>query len=66
MRVKTPLEAIQGCDILVLATPWPEFREISVDILIKNMPGRVLIDPYGIFLSQKAKLNNFNHFILGV
>ena len=66
MRVKTPLDAIQGCDILILATPWPEFREISVDFLIKNMPGRVLIDPYGIFLSQKDKLTDFNHFILGV
>jgi len=56
--VKTPDEAIIGSDALVLATPWPEFRELDFGKLIPQMERSLVIDAGGFlegFLPPEAE-----------
>ena len=47
-RTQTAGEAIAGADVLVIMTPWPEFRNITAAELVALMIGRVVIDPYRV------------------
>ena len=57
---------IKGTDILVLMTKWKEFDNITKDMLILLMKGKIIIDPFGIL--RDLKLNNFGfeYFTKGV
>jgi len=48
---------IEDTDILVLMTKWKEFDNITIDMLILLMKGKIIIDPFGIL--RDLKLNNF-------
>ncbi len=37
-------EALQGCDAAVIATEWPQFREIAAQDLIEHMKTPVVLD----------------------
>jgi UDPglucose 6-dehydrogenase len=50
----SPSEALRGADVAVLATPWPEYRELRAEDVVSAMrrarvvdPGRVLEDVFG-------------------
>ena len=64
-RVNSVLEVLKGAEILVLATAWPEFREINVKILLENMAGKTVIDPYGLLDGNAIRSNDFIYFALG-
>jgi UDPglucose 6-dehydrogenase len=38
-------EALERADAVVLATPWPEFRDIDWPAVIRSMNGPVVVDP---------------------
>jgi UDPglucose 6-dehydrogenase len=46
-QVEDPLEACQGADALVVATPWPIYSAIDPAALSAALRGRVVIDPFG-------------------
>jgi UDPglucose 6-dehydrogenase len=62
----TPLDCVKDADVLVIATPWKEYRDLSVDALAKEMKGRVIIDPYRIIDGAKAAAAGFAYHTLGV
>jgi UDPglucose 6-dehydrogenase len=62
----TPLECAVGADVLVIATPWKEYRDLTVEALAKVMKGRVIIDPYRILDGAKAAAEGFAYHTLGV
>jgi UDPglucose 6-dehydrogenase len=37
--------AMAGADALVLATEWPQFRELTADEITQTMSGRLVLDP---------------------
>jgi UDPglucose 6-dehydrogenase len=37
--------AMAGADALVLATEWPQFRELTADEITQAMSGRLVLDP---------------------
>ncbi|MGH9631301.1 MAG: UDP binding domain-containing protein, partial [Bryobacteraceae bacterium] len=41
----SPLEALAGADLAVVATEWPEFRSITADDLVERMRTAVVVDP---------------------
>jgi UDPglucose 6-dehydrogenase len=43
-RCGTPLEAAAGADALVVATEWPQYRQVAADALIATMPSGLVID----------------------
>lgn len=46
-------DAISGADVAILATPWPEFRSLTIEYLVPKMPKPRLIDQAG-FLPHLA------------
>ena len=62
---KNILEAIQGCDILIITTPWREFKKINSIFLKKNIKNKILIDPYNILDKKKLLKIGINHISMG-
>lgn len=61
-----PLVCAEGADALVLATPWPQFRELQIIDLARVMPGRVLIDPFRLLNGEAATAAGFEYHALGM
>ncbi len=43
-RSKTPLEAVSGADALVVATEWPEYRQVPVEDVVTAMNTALIVD----------------------
>lgn len=63
---ETVEECFGGADVLVLITPWPEYRQITLDALAKTMRGRTIIDPYRLLDGKRAATLGFTYHTLGV
>lgn len=63
---KTAMECAEGADVLALVTPWPEYRELSLDALAKTMRGRVIVDPYRLLDGARARALGFTYYTLGL
>lgn len=61
-----PLDCAAGADVLVIATPWPEYRALSVEALAGAMAGRVILDPYRILDGRAAAAAGFTWHTLGM
>ena len=54
-----PLEAVSGADALVVATPWPDYRQIEASSLAGRMSGNLVLDAGGFLattLGEDARL----------
>jgi UDPglucose 6-dehydrogenase len=60
-----PLACAAGADALVLATPWPEYRELRVADLAQIMAGRLLVDPFRLLDGGAAAAAGFEYHSLG-
>jgi UDPglucose 6-dehydrogenase len=58
-------EAVQGCDAVVVATEWNEFRNLDLAKVITSMRGDVLVDAKNIFDATKAKSLGFHYYGMG-
>lgn len=61
-----PLAACAGADVVLIMTPWPEFRTIEVTHLAKVLRGHVVIDPYGMLDRRAAIGAGLDYHKLGV
>jgi UDPglucose 6-dehydrogenase len=61
-----PLSCAEGADALVLATPWPQYRELRITDLAQAMRGRLLIDPYRLLSGAEAAEAGFEYHALGM
>jgi UDPglucose 6-dehydrogenase len=50
----TALDAATGADALMILTPWPEYRQISILEIVTAMRGRIVLDPYKVLDSKIA------------
>lgn len=62
----TALDCAQDADVLVLATPWPEYKQLDIADLAKTMRGRVIIDPYRLLDGKAAANAGFAYHALGM
>ena len=58
-------QAATGCDALVIATEWNEFRNLDLAKVRELMAGDVLVDGKNIFEIEKAKSVGFRYFGMG-
>ena len=65
VRSKTPLDALEGACALVIATQWPEYREINVSD-VENIAGRLTVFDSNRFLSDFNKSSVISYFSVGV
>lgn len=55
---KSSIECIQESDLIVVATPWPEFAILNFTEILKNKSTDVtFIDPYGVINTKKMDRN---------
>ena len=59
------MESIKNADILVIATPWEEFRSLDLNKIKIEMNGNIIIDPYKILNEESLKKLNFNYYSIG-
>jgi UDPglucose 6-dehydrogenase len=65
VRSKTPLEALEGACALVIATQWPEYREINVSD-VENITGQFAVFDSNRFLSDFNKSSVISYYSVGV
>lgn len=65
VREESAMAAVQGADVVVIMTPWPEFRELDAATLASEMAGRVVIDPYGILDGAVMAAAGLEHLAVG-
>ena len=65
VRSETPLEALEGACALVIATQWPEYREINVSD-VENIAGQLAVFDSNRFLSDFNKSSVISYFSVGV
>ncbi len=58
-------EAVDSADVVLIMTPWQEFRELSIKKIKDLMNGNIIIDPYRILDTVLLKENHIEHFVLG-
>ena len=61
----TPLACCRDASALVIATPWPEFRNADLLAIRAAMPGRILLDPFGLLDGERAAALGFDYYRLG-
>ncbi|MDB5362924.1 MAG: UDP-glucose/GDP-mannose dehydrogenase [Rhodospirillales bacterium] len=59
------LDCARDADVLLILTPWAEFKTLAPDTLAHVMQGRVLIDPYRCLSRPAAEAAGFRYFTLG-
>ncbi len=64
-RSETPLEALEGACALVIATQWPECREINVSD-VENITGQFAVFDSNRFLSDFNKSSVISYYSVGV
>ncbi|MHB8423005.1 MAG: nucleotide sugar dehydrogenase [Leptospirales bacterium] len=63
---KDPISCAEGADVIVIITPWPEYRDISLTKLSRVMSGRVVLDPYRMFDCNEVVSAGFSYYALGM
>jgi UDPglucose 6-dehydrogenase len=61
-----PLAACAGADVVLIMTPWPEFRKIDIAQLASALRGKIVIDPYGMLDRRAAIAAGLEYHKLGV
>lgn len=64
-RVGSALDACRGRDVLVVMTPWAEFKAADPGAIARAMRGRIVIDPFGVIDAAHAAEHGLTHFRLG-
>jgi UDPglucose 6-dehydrogenase len=66
VRCADPLACAEGANALVIATPWPEYRELPIGDLARVMAGRVMLDPFRLLDPNEATKAGFEYHTLGM
>jgi UDPglucose 6-dehydrogenase len=61
-----PHDAARGADVLVIATPWPQYRNLRASDLAVVMAGRTIIDPYRVLDASACAAAGFRYRTLGM
>ena len=64
-RLKNIQECIHNADVLVIGTPWGEYKKISVEYLTESMNGKFVIDPYQVLDGDSLIKIGIKYFTLG-
>tara|TARA_B100000686_G_scaffold204229_1_gene211073 strand:- start:28934 stop:30181 length:1248 start_codon:yes stop_codon:yes gene_type:complete len=65
IEYKTSNGAIKNSEILIIATPWDEFRDLDLKAISLLMNGKIIIDPYKIFNEDLVKKFGFDYYSIG-
>jgi UDPglucose 6-dehydrogenase len=57
--------ACRGADVLLVMTPWPEFRDVPLELVAGVMRGRTIVDPNGLLDRRRVAELGFTLHRLG-
>ena len=57
--------AIEDTNILVVATPWEEFKKLDINIIASKMKGNIIIDPYKVLNKTSIDRLGFKYYFIG-
>jgi UDPglucose 6-dehydrogenase len=63
-RTADPVEALANAQALVVATEWPEYRQIPLDSISKLAPGLVVVDA-NRFLASWSAIASIRYLAVG-
>lgn len=70
MGKATLTAVLENADVVIIMTPWEEFKKISLETLKKKVKGKIIIDPYRVLMNinqnDDFELNGFQYLTLGV
>jgi UDPglucose 6-dehydrogenase len=61
----TALHAANGADVLVVMTPWAEFKTVDLAQLAQQMRSKLIIDPFKVLPLDQVKALQFEYVTLG-
>jgi UDPglucose 6-dehydrogenase len=64
--VSDPYEAAAGADVLVIATDWPEFRELHYERIRSRMGQPSIVDARNLLDAQALRTLGFRYVGVGV
>ena len=64
-QANSPVEAARNADVLILMTPWAEFKAIKPADLCQVMRGRTIIDPFQVLPGRECEAVGFTYISLG-
>ncbi len=64
-RTSDAISALPGADILVMGTPWPDYRKIPLRKIGKALQGKALLDPNGFLEVSGAAMHGFRYDRVG-
>ena len=59
------INAVLDADVVIIMTPWEEYKNLSIDSLQKNMRGKTVIDPYRTLKIHKSQQDILDYYSLG-
>ncbi len=59
-------ECIRNVDVLIISTPWEEYKKIDLNKLKNKMNGNVIIDPFRVLNSKLLIDLGFQYHTLGI
>ena len=62
---ESAMTACQGADVLLVMTPWDEFKSFTINNVAHNMKTPTIIDPFEVFDVSNNKSVNIQYFVLG-
>jgi UDPglucose 6-dehydrogenase len=60
-----PLAAAEGASVLVVATPWPEYRQVDAALLPARMAGRLVLDANGFLSATVGRQPELQYLTVG-
>ncbi len=63
--MKSALDACAGADVVLIMTPWREFRELEPALIAQKLSGHQIVDPYGVLDSNRCTAAGLDYFRLG-
>lgn len=60
------LEACDGADVLVIMTPWAQFRSLDPAVIASRLRGKIVLDPYVVLDRVACRAAGLEYHTLGV
>ncbi len=65
LAAASPLEAVDGADVLLIATEWPEFTTVDLAEVRQRMRGRAIVDARNLLDPATVRRAGLDYFGLG-
>lgn len=66
IQAESALDAVKQADVLMILTPWPEYKEHKPENILKLMNGKVIVDPYSVMDITSISEMDIDYYTLGI